>query len=1248
MAVEGSSVFYPLPPDTYNTLLQFVHGQSQHTSVARVNEPWSIVDEEGYPPQIELSVGDYVIVTEEYRNGWSVCYRVDHELHSDVVGYYPTAFLSLVHLPDRPGKDAEGNIYEQWYRQQTISCTKCEKEMGYFDSKYNWLDIGSSYEECLCPSCYVEFGSQILEEMNLPSTLQPFPFAYTGHWTFNHWTILGTSAAITLRDAFLLYKDRPCLGSRHLLEDGHYDIKFSFKSFGEVYELVHSFGSGLKNIVDLLDLSDLSQDVTKFIGMVTIGTIEYYISEYACLFYGMVSSPIQRTKVENDYTVSGHIINNSEMCCIISQKKFVNDVLHISDNSPSLKIVIQYESTPFDEDTIRLANEKNIKLYTFSDVIAIGEQFPIQGIIYRSPDDIATIVYTSGSTGIPKGAIITDENWLFQISKAYYVYHPGVVLSHAPVSHMSDRLNVTSCILNGGRVGVISGGVDQLFHDFQALQPTILSSTPRLFTVLYTEYNTELLEGNSSEEELLKKYKSMISDRLIAITVGGAMTSPAVFEFMKKCFDNIVVNNGYASTECGPISWIEAMNVDENGKMSFEGVDMVLRDVPIFNYFSTDKPHPRGEIMVKSKTVIPGYYRNKQKNEESFIEGWFATGDVGELNLETGKLTIIDRIKNIFKLSQGEFIAPEILEGLYIKSEFVSQIFVEGHPSQSYVLAVIIPNEKVVEQWFASNGIEYVDFESACQNQDLKNEILNNIKEIGIKAGVPEYEIPPGIILSHVPFTPENGQLTSTLKTVHPILRIKYKERIADLYTELEAKHISQTLKNIISQEFGEEGDFVSLGGDSLQAAKISSLLKERGVDVSAAMLMESDSLDSIARKSAEKNRFIDPLRESRFPDSISIDSDIESINAEVEDILLTGVTGFLGIHLLKELVEIHPNANIHCIVRANSPDHALERIQNKVQESTLRIDISRIVAVKGDLSQDRLGLSVEAWEEYSDKIDMILHNGAMVNMVMSYSSLKEANVGSVFELLKLAGSRKLKPLHYVSTIGVLGRPSSKTLENVPVIETSGSQFPHFSGYSQSKLVAEMVVQQAGDRGWPVTILRPPLIGGNGETGYLNITDWFTRYLVGIITAKLAPFSEYLAGFIPVDELSRRIVTIISDENCYEKRVFTFIPSETQVIQINDMVEAIKSFGIEIAQYPQNEWYAKMLDISNEPDEENKDNVIFPVLNYFSQGFPDSRYLLESMDNTNVKELSKGIEEVSVTPELIQVYLRYLRENNII
>jgi long-chain acyl-CoA synthetase len=204
-------------------------------------------------------------------------------------------------------------------------------------------------------------------------------------------------------------------------------------------------------------------------------------------------------------------------------------------------------------------------------------------------------------------------------------------------------------------------------------------------------------------------------------------------------------------------------------------------DVPDMDYRSTDKPHPRGEICIRGKSVMREYYKVPEKTAETIDQdGWLHTGDIGLFD-QANRLVIIDRLKNIFKLSQGEYIAPEKIEGVYQKHELVAQAFIYGDSMQSSLVGVIVPDKQPFEQWIASKSFSNSDLSSA----EVQKELIKELNAFGKQSDLKGFELIRAVHLTFDEFTIDNDLLTPTFKLKREQAKDVYQEEIKTMYASL-------------------------------------------------------------------------------------------------------------------------------------------------------------------------------------------------------------------------------------------------------------------------------------------------------------------------------------------------------------------------------------------------------------------------------------------------------------------------------
>jgi fatty acid CoA ligase FadD9 len=316
--------------------------------------------------------------------------------------------------------------------------------------------------------------------------------------------------------------------------------------------------------------------------------------------------------------------------------------------------------------------------------------------------------------------------------------------------------------------------------------------------------------------------------------VGGAKVSPTVLNFMKRCFPDCRINESYGITECGSVAY---NNIIED-TLAYR-----LESIPEMGYTVDDKPFPRGEILTKTIQMFSGYINNPEETKAALTDdGFFRTGDIVELRTDSNgqlDLHVIDRKKSFFKLSQGQFVSPEFLQSIYIRSSFVEQIYIHGDLLADSVAAVIVPNRAYAQRFALEHHLK--DFDMNNPDPSFCDAVLQDLRSIAKKESLRAHEIPSQLVIDFEPFTPENGLLTSSFKPCRHKLAAYYADRLKKVKT------IDQRLKAIIETATGqsmpkddEEHFFSVNGGDSLTAVRLSRMIEnDFGIPIPISLLFE-------------------------------------------------------------------------------------------------------------------------------------------------------------------------------------------------------------------------------------------------------------------------------------------------------------------------------------------------------------------------------------------------------------------------
>ncbi|XP_045904371.1 long-chain-fatty-acid--CoA ligase 1a [Micropterus dolomieu] len=588
--------------------------------------------------------------------------------------------------------------------------------------------------------------------------------------------------------------DGPCLGSRKPNQP------YEWQSYREVADRAENIGSALLH-------KGHSHTGDKFIGIFSQNRPEWTISELACYTYSMVAVPLYDTLGTE---AIGYIIDKaaiSTVICDIPEKaKMILDCA--SGKGRTVKRIVLIEA--FDSDLVTRGKECGIEILSLKEFEALGEanhQKPVP----PQPDDLAIICFTSGTTGNPKGAVLTHGNVISNTAAFIRVTEVHCMLdlhdihvSYLPLAHMFERVVQGVILIHGARIGYFQGDIRLLMDDLKTLQPTVFPVVPRLlnrmFDKVFSQANTPLkkwlldLAFRRKEAELkngvvrtdsmwdkliFKKVQASLGGRVRLMITGAAPVSPTILTFLRAAL-GCQFYEGYGQTECTagcslsmPGDWTAG---HVGAPLPCNHIKLV--DVPEMNYLAANG---EGEVCVKGPNVFLGYLKDPEKTAEALDQdGWLHTGDIGKW-LPNGTLKITDRKKHIFKLAQGEYIAPEKIETIYNLSDPVAQIFVYGESLQACLVGIVVPDPDFLPIWIKKKGIEG-SYAELCNNMDVKNAILEDILRLGKEAGLKSFEQVRDIALHPEMFSVQNGLLTPTLKAKRAELRSRFIGKIDELY----------------------------------------------------------------------------------------------------------------------------------------------------------------------------------------------------------------------------------------------------------------------------------------------------------------------------------------------------------------------------------------------------------------------------------------------------------------------------------
>uniref|UniRef100_A0A4W5RQY9 Arachidonate--CoA ligase n=1 Tax=Hucho hucho TaxID=62062 RepID=A0A4W5RQY9_9TELE len=603
------------------------------------------------------------------------------------------------------------------------------------------------------------------------------------------------SDARTMYEVFLrgmrVSIDGPCLGSRKPNQP------YEWLSYREVADKAECIGSALLH-------RGHSQTGDKHIGIFSQNRPEWTISELACYTYSLVCVPLYDTLgLEAIEYIIDQAAISTLICDLADKARLILDCVNGKEHT--LKTIILMEA--FDEELVARGQQSGIEILSLKDV-EVNALKSLCGLLQPpTPEDLALICFTSGTTGVCINSAFMS---LLCISQFRYPTLKQSNLTDTlpfrlPPSHTSVFQGVI--LVHGARIGYFQGDIRLLMDDLKTLQPTVFPVVPRLLNRMFDKVrytantplkrwllvfasrrkHAEMMNGVVRKDSLwdkliFQKVQNNLGGRVRLMITGAAPVSPTVLTFLRAAL-GCQFYEGYGQTECTAGC---TMSVPGDWTAGHVGAPLPcnyvkLADVTEMNYFAANG---EGEVCVKGPNVFKGYLNDPEKTKEALDQdGWLHTGDIGKW-LPNGVLKVVDRKKHIFKLAQGEYVAPEKVENIYIRSDPVAQIFVHGDSLQACLVGIVVPDPDFLPGWAKKKGIEGSYLEM-CASKELKNAILEDILRLGKEGGLKSFEQVRDISLHTEMFSVQNGLLTPTLKAKRTDLRSHFREQIDLLYAKI-------------------------------------------------------------------------------------------------------------------------------------------------------------------------------------------------------------------------------------------------------------------------------------------------------------------------------------------------------------------------------------------------------------------------------------------------------------------------------
>ncbi|KAI9180955.1 hypothetical protein LWI28_009676 [Acer negundo] len=597
---------------------------------------------------------------------------------------------------------------------------------------------------------------------------------------------------------------KPVLGRRKV-SDGKAG-PYTWITYQEAYDAAIRLGSAIRT---------LGVNPGGHCGIYGSNCPEWLLAMEACNSQSITYVPLYDTLGANAVEF---IINHAEVSIAFVQENKIPAIISCLPRCSSyLKTIVSFSN--ISSSLKKEAEELGVSCFSWNEFLDLGSlncELPP-----KQKTDICTIMYTSGTTGEPKGVILTNEAMMAEVLCIDLLLlltdkvcsEEDTYFSFLPLAHVYDQVMETYFIYKGSSIGFWQGDVRYLMEDIQELKPTMFSGVPRVYDRIYTGISGKIQSGGALSKKLFdyaynyklrnmenglpqdkaaplldsfvfRKIKQAFGGRIRGLLSGAAPLPRHVEEFLRVT-SGAPITQGYGLTESCAGCFTSLSNIFSmigTVGVPVPTIEARLESVPEMGYDALSST-PRGEICLRGITLFSGYYKRKDLTEEVVVDGWFHTGDIGEWQPD-GAMKIIDRKKNIFKLSQGEYVAVESIENKYLRCPLITSIWVYGNSFESFLVAIVVPDRKALEDWAVNNLQEAVDFKSLCENPKARKYILDELNSTGQKNQLKGFEMLKAVYLEPTLFDVERDLITPTFKLKRPQLLKYYNVQVDQLYNE--------------------------------------------------------------------------------------------------------------------------------------------------------------------------------------------------------------------------------------------------------------------------------------------------------------------------------------------------------------------------------------------------------------------------------------------------------------------------------
>ncbi|PVH72850.1 long-chain-fatty-acid-CoA ligase-like protein [Cadophora sp. DSE1049] len=584
---------------------------------------------------------------------------------------------------------------------------------------------------------------------------------------------------------------------------------YEYMSFTEHHKLVLEIGSGFRKL-----------------GLAAPDRVHMFASTSAhwlATAHGAISQSMPIVTAYDTLGEAGlrHSLKATKARAIFLEPHLLTILLKVLDDANDIQFIVYNTNSEHSirQEDLEMLKETfgKITILSFEELRQLGAQNPMAAVL-PSTDGLACIMYTSGSTGVPKGAELTHKNIVAAVAGinttlGEYLNPGDGLLAYLPLAHIFEVLLEHVGLYRGITLGYGSprtlseANCRNCLGDIREFKPTLLVGVPAVWetvkkgvianvdrgglimkTAFWSAFHAKrtlmssgLPGGKLLDTLVFNKVKAATGGRLRICLTSAAPISKETQEFISMAIAPLISAYGMTETAgmgavCDPRTW----TVDACGEVE-SSVEVKLVDYPDAGYLATNMPNPQGEIWIRGHSVTAGYHENPDETAAAISDGWFKTGDIGEWD-RNGHLRIIDRKKNLVKTLNGEYIALEKLESLYRSATIVANLCVYASISETHPVILIQPAEPALIKLADSLGIKGHGIGDLVHEERIQREVLLQLQAIGRRSGLTGIEIVVGAVLADDEWTPQNNLVTATLKLNRKALFDKYQKEIGAAY----------------------------------------------------------------------------------------------------------------------------------------------------------------------------------------------------------------------------------------------------------------------------------------------------------------------------------------------------------------------------------------------------------------------------------------------------------------------------------